>query len=155
MQAESRNNDFALIPFCVATLITMSKSNLEGNGFAWLLTYRPLWMEVMAGTQGRNWSKDDEGMLLTGLLSKACPASCFIQLRTACLEVALPKTGWILPQQSFIKKIPTRQAQRLTWWRQFLKWGSLLPGGSSLCQVDKNNQHRLQIFLINNILFYN
>lgn len=141
VQAGSRNNYFALIPFCVAMLITMSKKQLGGEQIC--LAYNI--ETIMDGSHGRN-------SLGTGakMMKECCPLAYsprpaqlvfffLIHLKTTWLErVALPKMGCILPQQPLIKKMPTRRAQRLIWWGQFLNWGSLLPGGSSLYQVDKN-----------------
>lgn len=43
-------------------------------------------------------------------MKESCLLACsvfFMQPNTTCPEVALPTTGWTLPQQSFIKKFPT------------------------------------------------
>jgi hypothetical protein len=49
----------------------------------------------------------------------------------------VPSTmGWALTLQSVNKKMPYRLAYSQTFWRQFLKKGSLFSNDFSLCQVD-------------------
>lgn len=55
---------------------------------------------ALSGTQGgqeldiQNLNRENEGVLLTGLLLLACSVCFLILLRPTCLEVALPTVGW-------------------------------------------------------------
>ena len=63
--------------------------------------------EVKAGPQGRNWSKDYGGVLLTGSLLMACSACFLTQPRTTSPGEAPPTVGCVLPYLSIIKKMPS------------------------------------------------
>lgn len=47
-----------------------------------------------------------------------------------------PPQSLSLPHQSIFKMCHTL-GDRPIWWKQFFNWGSLFPGNSSLCQVEK------------------
>lgn len=76
------------------------------------LKHSPSSSEVWSGTQGRNLEAETKtrghgGELIIGLLLGGLYSLLFlIEPRTACLGVA--PSGWILPYQSSVKKMPHR-----------------------------------------------
>lgn len=80
---------------------------------------------LLAITEGTQANAEAETMEECYLLVQL---SLFYNLGPTCLGVIPP----IVP----IKKMPHRHAHRLVYWKQLHKWGSLLPGDSSLCQFD-------------------
>lgn len=76
------------------------------------------------------WSK----ILLSSSLLVAYSVCFLIEFRTTSWAVVSP-TCWATPCQSLTKKTSYRLAYSPVWWRDFLKWGSLLSNDSSLCQV--------------------
>lgn len=133
-----RSASFLLIPsllspcpalVSVAVMNTVAKSNSSRK----------------AGSQGRNWSRDYGGTLLTGLLPfPVAYSACFlIQPRTTHLgwylspsppgELGLP-TAILIHQES----VPTTCPQEV-WGRHFLNLGSSFQI-TRLCQVDKKKK---------------
>ena len=118
----------------------MTKIKLRGKGFICFILphHSPSSKEVMTGTQAgqepelRNRWRGHGGLLLTGLLIKAC-SICFLrESRTTSPGMAPPTMHWALPHKSLIEKLSYSPIL----WRHFLNWGSLLSYNSSLCQVD-------------------
>lgn len=66
------------------------------------------------------------------------PLGMLVQFRTLCPRAVPPTAGWPFLHQSFIKKMPYRFAYQPIRWQRFLDWNFILPGESSLCQVDKD-----------------
>lgn len=85
----------------------------------------------MAGTQA---GAEERAMKKCWLLTwSPCFFFFLIQPRSTCPGAAPPRLYWVLSHQS-----STKEKSHSVWWRKFLNWGFLLPGDSSLCQVDQN-----------------
>lgn len=82
--------------------------------------------EPGAGT----WDRD-KGTMPTGLL--AMPFSAYFLTP----PMTTPRTHWTLWQQSSIKKMLPQTCWQVSLMGQFLSWGSLFLGDSSLCPVGK------------------
>jgi hypothetical protein len=95
------------------------------------------------------------------LCSLGCPGTCSVDqaaLRSHCLclrsagikgicnqsrlNLLSYTLAQVLPYQPSIKKMTHKLAHRPIWWRHFLSWGSILPGHSWLCQVNKKKKKK-------------
>lgn len=113
-------------------LASWFKAMWEGKGLFLLTACSPSSREVRIGIQGRNlrgrtWSRDHEGVLLTGLLLMACLA-CFLY------NPVLPAQEqhcqqWAGPSHVsyYSRKCPHRLAYRPILWRHCFQLMSLFP----------------------------
>lgn len=105
---------------------------LGEENICWFTGYSLSLKEVKARTQGRKlkvgteWSRGNEG----GLIYIACPTCFLYQPRPPAQK---SRTSHINHQ---LDNAP-QNIYRPVRWRQFLSWGSLSPGDSSLWQADK------------------
>lgn len=101
----------------------------------WWFQLKPLRpCAIIEGRKGRNWNRDHGGALLIDLFFTACSECFLIQPRPNCPGETPHTVSWTLLCQPILKKLPHRSAC----CRDFLYWGSLFSGSSSLGWVDKN-----------------
>lgn len=86
------------------------------------------------------------GLTICYWITSWCPLLCYFSctardLIPGCGSMALPTMGQAFSHQLTAKKCPQQTCPWASWWRQFFSWGSLFPGITSLCQVDKRNQN--------------
>lgn len=106
---------------------TLAKSTLARKGLFHPILYNTP-REAKTGTWVRDWSRDHEGTLLTGVLPLACSSTFLKQPRSTCLRRELFIVGWhFLYRQC--KLCSTHMPSGQIWWRQF-SWGSLFPSMS-------------------------
>ena len=84
--------------------------------------WRKSGQELRQDPGGRSRCRGHGGVLLTGLLSRACSA-CFLRAhRTQSPAVALTSVSQAFPHQSSLEKVHHWFSHRFIWWGHFFNW---------------------------------
>lgn len=118
-------------------LNTVTKSNLGSKGLIWFLapSHCLPGRKVMAG---RNSVTRTEVEIMEECCFLACSACLLIQSKMACPRaVELPTVSWVLPHQSFTKKILPQTHPQAKLMEALSKLRFLFADNSSFCPVNK------------------